>query len=213
MLNPARKMRQPLRNIHLWTGLTLGLALSLFSLFGSILFFRSEIDRAAQPKWISKSVERPNSPLDAAALNVATRWPGSRLSRVTIASSADGTPLEMALRTATGDNLRVFANTRSGEVLGTFRLPWLELLTNLHHNLLLGPTGRGLAGIFGITLFVMSLSGLCLWLFRKPRISGIWQIQRGGSRSRLYFDLHKTAGLLSYSILLIVSLTGIAMVR
>lgn len=122
-----------IRTFHVWAGLTLGTLFCLMSLTGSLLVFRPAIEDMLRPAWKAKSVARPAEPLTEATRNIAVQWPDSRVGSVTLPTGADA-PVEFGVRTSDDEELRVFADARSGEVLGTFSLPWLVWLTDLHHH-------------------------------------------------------------------------------
>ena len=203
-----------IRTFHVWAGLTLGTLFCLMSLTGSLLVFRPAIEDLLRPAWKVKSAARPAAPLTEATRNIATRWPDSRVSSVTLPSRTDA-PVEFGVRTSDDEDLRVFADARSGEVLGTFSLPWLVWLTDLHHHVQLqslgGVRGAGkrIVGLIGICLLLSSLTGLFVWaprparwlrLFGKHRPAG-WQFNR--------FDVHRSVGVIGSVALLFISATGI----
>jgi uncharacterized iron-regulated membrane protein len=107
--------------------------------------------------------------------------------------------------------LHVFCDSRTGAVLGTFDLPWLNSVVDFHHNLLMAKSGRRLTGIIGMALFTVALSGVLIWLLRKPALSDIGRVSFGAPWKRVNFELHRSTGLMVNAFLLLISFTGMWM--
>jgi uncharacterized iron-regulated membrane protein len=172
------------------------------SLSGSVLVLRPYIEDLLRPAWTSKSIERPAQILTAASQSIATRWPGSQIASVGFPVRS-GQPIEFGIRTADDGELRVFADAWSGEVLGTFSLPWLEWTTELHHHLLVQGPGKKIVGFIGVFLVFSSLTGLWIW----ARRANPWRLIR--ARKLTSFDLHRSVGVIGNLLLLFVAVTGV----
>jgi uncharacterized iron-regulated membrane protein len=88
-------------------------------------------------------------------------------------------------------------------VWGKYLISWIY---ELHYKLLAGETGRTIVGIAGVVLLVSVTSGIYLWwpLFKNgPRAA--FAIRRGKKN----FDLHKTTGIVSSLLLLVIAFTGV----
>jgi len=207
------RLQTAIRNIHLWVGLVVGTMFCLMSLSGSLIVFRADIEHSFRPQWTPTSQARPQSVLTEAARNIQQRWPGATIVSLNIPPGpADPNvrePYEIDTRLPDGRTAHVFTDSRSGEVLGTFDLPWLTWIVELHHNLRLGPTGKQVVGVIGIGLFFTSLTGLTLWMLRKPNLRTALRVRTQASWKAANFDIHRSAGLVANALLLIVSITGI----
>jgi uncharacterized iron-regulated membrane protein len=193
---------------HVWAGIGLGAVFCVMSLSGSVLVLRPAIEDLLRPTWIPASSARPAQPLTAAADNIARRWPKAKIASVSLPETTDR-PLEFGVRTGNGE-LRVFADARSSEILGTFDLPWLTTLTNLHHHILVESIGKKVVGFIGLLLVLSSLTGLQMWLRRSNR----WKLlrMRGAAAWRYSkFDLHRLLGVAGNAALLFVAVTGVMM--
>jgi uncharacterized iron-regulated membrane protein len=194
-------------------GLVVGLLFCLMSLSGSLIVFRADIEHALRPKWTTTMPARPQSVLTEAAQNIRQRWPGARIVSLNIPPGAEDPnvrePHEFDIRLPDGRTAHVFTDSRSGEVLGTFDVPWLTWIVDLHHNLRLGSTGKQVVGVIGIGLFFASLTGLTLWTLRKPNLRTALRVRTRASWKAANFDLHRSTGLLANALLLTVSITGI----
>jgi uncharacterized iron-regulated membrane protein len=194
-----RTLTRAIRLFHVWAGLVLGALFCMMSLSGSVLVLRPAIEDLLRPAWTPKSDARSERALTEAADNIARRWPGAAITSVTLPDRSGA--VEFGLRDANDRELRVFADARSGEVLGTFAIPWIEWLTDLHHHIMVESIGKKVVGFIGIFLFLSSLTGLLIWARRSNR----WRLF--GMRSK--FDLHRTVGVIGNVALLFVAMTGI----
>jgi uncharacterized iron-regulated membrane protein len=204
-----RTLRIAARNYHVWFGLSAGLLFSLMGLSGSIILYRTEIEAALRPSWKAASQARPLPALADADANVRHRWPDAMRNRVSFPQTP-GEPYVFMIRTQ-GRERHVYCDAQTGEILGTFDLPWLDWIASFHQNLLLPGTGRPWIGIIGIVLFTCSLAGVSLWLLRNPNWRGIFRIGWRASWNRLSFDLHRSTGLIASAFLLVLSFTGICL--
>jgi uncharacterized iron-regulated membrane protein len=199
---------------HVWSGLSLGLLFCLMGLSSSILVYRDAIETALRPRWTAVSGARPASVLEEADANIQRRWPDGVRTRVTFPRGA-GEPYQYQIR-VDGKLVHLYFDATTGEILGAWELPWLDGIAGFHQNLLLPPAGRQLVGFIRIALFLSSLSGLLIWLFRNPTWKGILRIGwrsafKKSSWSRFSFDLHRSTGLVANAFLLILSFTGICL--
>jgi len=89
--------RRILFQIHLWTGIAIGLYVAVLSLTGSVLVYRNELYRAFSPTPVV--VQGSGEPLDVAALERAARraYPGYEVTEVRAGETANHA-VEIALR-------------------------------------------------------------------------------------------------------------------
>ncbi len=204
-----RNVRAAAKLVHVWGGLTLGLLFCLMSLSGSLIVFRADVERALRPHWRAAGQTRPASPLLESEAAARRRWPAATFTRLTL-PKAPGDPYEYEIR-VDGRPLRAFCDAATGEVLGTFSLPWLDWITDFHHNLLLGRTGRRLTGVAGIGLFFSSLTGFVLWIYRNQPWTVLFRAGWRGPFRKRNFELHRAAGVFANVFLLLLSATGIGL--
>jgi uncharacterized iron-regulated membrane protein len=210
--DPAMKriLNKTFRTFHIWTGLTIGAIFCVISLSGSVLVLRPAIEDLFRPAWTAKSDARPAQVLTEARNNIARLWPDAKIASVSLPDrSADRPgPIEFGLRDSSDNELRVFADASSGEVLGTFALPWLGWLTDLHHHILVESIGKRIVGFIGLFLVLSNLTGLLIWVRRSSR----WRLfgtRRGNAWQYTGFDLHRSVGVIGNVLLLFVAATGV----
>jgi uncharacterized iron-regulated membrane protein len=79
----------------------------------------------------------------------------------------------------------------------------------LHFQFFAGPSGGTLVGIAGLVMLLSVVSGVVLWWpLLKGGVRAAFAVRGGG---KLTYDLHKTVGILSAALLLVIAFTGIYM--
>ena len=203
-------LRKALFQIHLWSGLGVGLYLVVISVTGSVLVFRSELRQTfmPQPVLVEAVGERLNEDGMIAAAERA--WPDGSVSifaerdeptqAITISVKRDGDVQQMLLDPYTGAAL--------GHAMpaGWRLTTWL---LDLHDNLLAGTTGRAVNGVGAILVTLLSVTGLVIWW---PGIRN-WRrsltIDRRASWRRLNWSLHSAIGFWTVALVFMWGFTGI----
>lgn len=203
-------LRRALFQVHLWTGIAIGLYVVVISLSGSVLVYRSELYRAFSPEPVM--VTGSGTAMSAESLGNAARraYPDYEIADVR-AGQAANQAVEITLRRGE-DNIRRLFHPFTGEDLGDplplgFRVTaWL---LDLHDNLLNGETGRRVNGVGAILLLVLCVTGAVIWW---PGIRS-WRrsltIDRKASWKRLNWTLHSALGFWFFLFILIWGVTGI----
>ena len=203
----ARSKKPVLKTIHTWAGLVSGVFLSVIALTGSVILFRAEFERAALPQRGAADSARHAS-LDEASREIAKLRPDSHVRRVRLPGGADDAYL-FQIEDRDKRTEQIFSDPATGRVLGVVQPGWIDWMVDLHRNLLAGKPGRKTVGGAGIVLFVLSATGLLMWL-RGARNWRSWiSVRREGSTRRFNYELHRASGLWAYGFLAIISFTGI----
>lgn len=201
--------RKLLFQVHLWTGIGLGLYILVISVTGAALVFREEIGAAAEPP--PAPVATAGEPMDLDRLRLAAQaaHPSFQVSWF-LAREDPRQPVEVWLEREGDERLRMF-DPVSGEDLGgkggiTGVLDWLA---DLHFNLLAGRTGLLVNGVGAGFLCLMALTGAVIWW---PGVK-IWRrslvIDPKKKWKRLNWDLHSAVGFWSLAFVLIWGVTGV----
>jgi uncharacterized iron-regulated membrane protein len=157
-------LRKALFQVHLWSGIGLGLYVLLMSVSGSALVFRRELARtlAREPRVAA----RPGPRMTADELRQAAEraYPGYQVTRVSLRKNPDEAA-EISLARPGKTLQRLFnpytgADLRDSISLGFRSLLWL---VDLHDTLLLAQTGRQINATGGILTLLLSLSGAVIW--------------------------------------------------
>ncbi len=207
LVQPQRLwIRRALLQVHLWTGVILGLYLCLIAITGSLLVFRVEMEHRAATLWPNIKPASPSgtglAPLTTVINNVQAAYPNDTL--VIAYTPTRITPVFRAEVQSRRRRFTVVAHPETGALLGEMpeRRTWIDTLADLHTTLLFGVKGRMANGIGGAFLLLMTATGILLWwpgirtwtkaLFVDPRRG--WR--------RINFDLHRATG---FWVLLIIS--------
>jgi uncharacterized iron-regulated membrane protein len=196
-----------LKTIHTWVGLISGLFLSVIALTGSVILFRAEFERVALPQRAAADASR-HACLEETSREIAKLRPDSHVRRVRLPDGADDAYLFQIEDPDKGTE-RIVSDPSTGRVLGAVQPGWIEWMVDLHRNLLAGKQGRKTVGGAGVVLFVLSATGLLMWL-RGARNWRSWiSVRRQGSARRFNYELHRASGLWAYAFLAVISFTGV----
>jgi uncharacterized iron-regulated membrane protein len=181
--------------------------LSVIALTGSVILFRAEFERAAMPPHAAADAAH-RATIDQAVREIARLRPDGVVRRVRIpAVAAD--PYVFQVQSSGKRTERIVSDAATGQMLGAIRSNPVDWMVDLHRNLLSGKIGRSIVGGFGIVTFVLSATGLLMWLLGARNWRAWTSVRRGGSTVRFNYELHRAAGLWSYAFLALISFTGI----
>ena len=203
-------LRRALFQVHLWSGIGIGLYVLMISVTGSVLVYSNELYRAATPKPIISNDSGPrlsDEQLKEAALRA---YPGYRVENLGRARNPDQA-VDVWLRRGDQEKKRLF-DPRTGNDLGEsvpLGIRFVSGLIDLHDNLLAGPTGRKVNGIGAIAVLALAATGLVIWW---PGIK-TWRrsltLHRGVGWKRLIWDLHSMIGFWSFGFMLLFAVSGV----
>ena len=205
-------LRRALFQIHLWTGVAVGLYMVFISLTGSAVVFRRDLNTRMLGNIPATDVAADAQKLPEADLRAAIQkqYPGYTITRLAM-SRRRLIPSEATLR-KDGETLQERFNGFTGADMGSARpksVAVMEWFTDLHDNLLKGETGRKVNAVGGALLCILCISGLVIWW----RASGAWYKglffnPRSGWK-RINFDLHAALGFWGLLILVLWGVSGI----
>ena len=206
----ARWLRKALFQVHLWTGLAIGLYVVVISLTGTVLIYRSELRQHFDPQ--PRSVVVSGARLGEEDLVQATlrEFPEST---VQVWTKPDDPTLAGTMLVADeGDRQQYFVDPYTGEYLGNALPAGWRLTTwllDLHDNLLAGDTGRRVNGVGAILLVLLSVTGAVIWWpgidsWRKS----LWLDWRSSWR-RFNWSLHSVLGIWTLLVIFMWGGTGI----
>ncbi len=200
-------LRRALFQIHLWTGIALGLYLVIVCVTGAALVFRIHMQRAAFPQLFTPG---PGEPADAATVleHLREAFPNDRISGIDAPTSARPTTLAYVVR---GERfLTILVDPASGRLLG--ELPEhsiVRTIQDLHFDLLGGRTGRVVNGIGGALLFLMCITGLVIWWPGIAAWKRAFTVDFRRSWKRVNWELHSVVGFWTLALIALWAVTGI----
>lgn len=202
-------LRKATFQIHLWTGIGVGIYIFVVCVTGSALVFRPELTQAFSPAPVI--VAGSGTPLSDERLKEAGRraYPGYEVSTI-YRRKEPHAAVELSLDRGDYRRLRLF-DPFTGEDLGRavpLGLSAVSWLLDLHDNLLTGETGRLVNGAGGLLLTLLALTGAVIWW---PGIKN-WRrslaLHRGVNWKRFTWDLHSAIGFWTFAVVFMWAVTG-----
>jgi uncharacterized iron-regulated membrane protein len=203
-------LRKATFQLHLWSGIGLGLYILLVSVTGSILVYRNELYVAAtrDPIVVAQSGARlSDEQLKTAA---ARAFPGYTVLTISQPQNLDQA-VSMSLKR--GDNLknRLF-NPYTGADLGDsvpLGIRMVSKLSELHDDLLAGTTGRLANGVGALLIMVLALTGIVVWWPGIKKWRRSLTVPRNVGWQRFTWSLHSMIGFWSLGFILLFAASGV----
>jgi uncharacterized iron-regulated membrane protein len=202
-------LRRVLFQIHLWTGIALGLYVLIIGVSGSVLVYRNELYRTFSPHPVVVAGAGESMTVEALKRAAARAYPQFDV----VDARAGETPrhaVEITLRR--GDEVRRrLLHPFTGEDLGNpvpagYR--FTSWLLDLHDNLLGGETGRTLNGIGALFVTLLCLTGAIIWWPGLNAWRGSLIPDRRANWKRFNWSLHSALGFWGLAFLLLWGVTG-----
>jgi uncharacterized iron-regulated membrane protein len=203
-------LRKALFQIHLWTGIGLGLYVLLMSVTGSALVFRRELVKslAREPRVAVGPAARMTE--DELKQFARRAYPDYEVTRVWQRKNPDQA-VEIWLERS-GKRLQRLFNPYTGADLGDsirFGFRFVLWLADLHDNLLVAKTGRLINAAGGIFTVLLGLTGAVIWwpgiaTWRRS-VSFRWKTNPKG----LNWTLHSALGFWTFAFFFMWAFTGI----
>jgi uncharacterized iron-regulated membrane protein len=197
--------RRILFQVHLWTGVGLGLYVLAISISGSVLVFQQD---ALDDTQTSSTSAMPRLSFGESVGLARQAHPGSKL--LYLDNRNRNANVVSVLLTGKQGLQVVNVDRRSGRIVDDSvrqrRHPIMSFLEGLHNELLSGSTGERVNAIGGGLLFLMSLTGIVLWWPGrrnwKRALTVLWRARW----ARVNFDIHLALG---FWMLLLVAMWGV----
>ena len=158
-------LRRALFQVHLWSGLAIGLYLVMLSITGSVLVYRIELGRilaAPRPVYEPSRTRLTTTEIRQSAERV---YPGWTVKEIGEKITRREPTISVSLERGDEKKERLF-NPYTGADLGdsfTRGEAWLLWIVNLHDELLFGHEGRFWNGVGSGIATVVCLTGLVVW--------------------------------------------------
>jgi len=195
-----------MRRLHLWVGLILGGFILVIAVSGTLLLARAPLLVGEHPQL--RSDDRPAPPLPV-VLEKITAIVGEE-NWTFISFPRDNSPAyEVGVK---GDTRILFTLHGEGPLAAGFvgQASFAHWLHDLHVHLLAGEMGENIAGVAGLGMLFLGVSGLIVWwpYRRQTKVKDL--MLRGASRPKL-MRWHWTVGF-AFSVMIVgLAVTGIIM--
>jgi vanillate O-demethylase ferredoxin subunit len=201
-------LRKPLLTLHTWLGLTVGVPLLVVALSGTVLIFRSALERKLDPHRFIVAAGATRLPLDELVARAKAAHPGADF--LSVRFYGDPTMPFMALFS---DKVYVHLNPHTGEFLGARQrygegFGWVE---GLHKYIRLDPEiGENVNGALAFLFIGLFAAGLVLWWPATRRALKAGLTLNPALKGRPWrLNLHKTFGAYAALLLLFSAATGV----
>lgn len=210
-------LRKALFQIHLWTGIGLGLYILVSSISGSAIVFRNELYKNLWPGPKLVAATGPRLSKDDLKKAVRKAWPKYSVTYIWEAKRPnEATEVWIEPDGVSHPKTKGrLVNPFTGEDLGPSRPVMIGVLawfSDLHTNLLAGPTGRKVNGLMAILVVVLSITGLMIWWPGTGRVKRSLAIDFRSNWKRLNWDLHTVIGFWMFAFVFIWGVTGVYLV-
>ena len=206
-------LRRALFQVHLWTGIALGLYVAVSSITGSAIVFRNEIyTKFTKPPLL---VEASGQRLQKKEIEEAARkaYPGHAVTFQ--ATTKDPRQAVEVWLERNGTKRQRLFDPYTARDLGDAISPvilWTAWLGDLHINLLAGPNGRWWNGIGAFVLTGLCFTGLILWWPGVRTWKRSLAIHTSASWKRFNWDLHSAIGFWTFGLVFMWAVTGVYVV-
>lgn len=185
-------IRKIIVKLHLYTGLILGLIITLICLSGTAIVYKPELEKlSVKDIAFVKPASRTVSP-QTLLENVRHEYPQAKINNMVLYGGED---CAYSFRTTFPDEkgrIQIYVNPYTGEVTGVdrYRHKVFQWLYDFHVNLLLKKQGATIVALSGFLLIFLTLSGFLL--LPKRRIFSV--NRKMGLRAKL-FKSHSIIGI------------------
>ena len=157
-------IRKIIVKLHLYTGLILGLIITLICLSGTAIVYKPELEKlSVKDIAFVKPASRTVSP-QTLLENVRHEYPQAKINNMVLYGGED---CAYSFRTTFPDEkgrIQIYVNPYTGEVTGVdrYRHKVFQWLYDFHVNLLLKKQGATIVALSGFLLIFLTLSGFLL---------------------------------------------------
>lgn len=209
-------MRKILFQIHLWTGLVLGMVFVLLGLSGSLLVYDHEI-LALSEKPAPSVTAGSSLPLDTLLASARAAAPERRAqATVSLPRGAAEAVLVRFQKTGRGGPVTTVtvdpATARVLDVQTAMPNPVFGFLHQFHGNLAAGRDGRQIVGWLGVGMLALGLSGIVLWWPKRGAWKTAFGVRKAARGYWFHREIHGAVGIWCWAVFIIVSFSGVAIV-
>ena len=211
--------RAALFQIHLWTGLVVGVYVCAIGLSGSVIVLEEELTRLSRPDLFKTSTTQTDSPRDRvpAILAAAERgFPQFRFTGIFFPTSKSPT-VQLEGRSLNpqrpSDFVNVYIDPVTTRILGsTDRHFWISVTRQLHVRLLAGQAGLYINGTGAFVLLLLAGLGIVLWWPGVKHWSRPFRVDFRRKWSRINFDVHSALGFWALFFICVWGVSGVYLV-
>lgn len=204
-------MRQPLTRInqltHTWLGLVLSLWVLLMAITGTALYYKPALLKLSYP---ALNLEEPLTQAQAARhLDTLTPPLSNGYAYMPTASSP-------WLEVVDADKTRWYFDASGLLLKRPHHGDFIDIFVSLHHDLMLGSTGKDILGIFGLASILLVVTGLIRWWPRhrlsRRHFTIHWFSLKTRKGLQTLSELHKVSAAVMFLPMTLLLITGTAII-
>ena len=201
--------RKAIFQIHLWTGVTIGLYVVAVCVSGVALVVANDLQDDV-PKATASYAARPPLPYQELVMRAQSAHPGETVVSIDGRRQNQGVVV-LYMERPIEDRL-VYMDVESGrivaDVLPTQSHPYASFFRRVHVELLGGHAGEILNGAGGLLLSLMCATGILIWWPGRKTWKQSLGVRRRAKWARLNWDLHSAVGFWTLVLTAMWGLTG-----
>lgn len=203
-------LRKALFQVHLWSGIAVGLYIFTVSITGSALVYWNELYRAVTPAPIISKDSGPRLTDDQLTAAAQRLYPGYRVVRISRTRNPDQA-VSVSLQLHNHIKHRLFDPHSARDLRDsvTTGMRVVAFVLDLHDNLLAGKTGRTANGIGAFCVLAVAISGIVIWWPGLKTWRRSLMVPRGVGWKRINWHLHSMLGFWSFAFVIVFGLSGI----
>ena len=208
-------IRKAVFQIHLWTGIGVGLYIVVISLTGSAVVFRRELMRtfANRPQISKHDLSTYRLSEDELRAAAQRAYPDYRVAKVWRGRNGN-VAVDIWMERGKAEKKHLF-DPYTGMDLGETIPPGvrtIDWLVSLHDDLLGGFTGRFVNGIGAVFLVVLCVTGAIVWWPGTKTWRRSLSVQWNAGWKRMNWDLHSAIGFWAFALVFMWAVSGIYLV-
>jgi uncharacterized iron-regulated membrane protein len=194
--------------VHFWCGLILGLYFVTVCLTGSLVVYKKELERQQIPELVHVEPNGDRGSFQEMVRLVRERYQGYRLQNAYLYQEP-GISWSFRLQGKEG-RVQTYVDPYTLRILGedTYHNKFLQWVYDLHTDLLMGNRGTWINGWGALLLTLVCLSGLVVWWPGRRAWRKGFEYLNTASWKRKNYDVHKLTGITTFSVLILIALTG-----
>jgi len=212
LIMPPRKktpVKDIIRQVHLYLGLTSGIIMVIVALTGSMLVFEEESRELFQHSYYHVAqVGEQRVPLQQMRDTFKAHYPKEKINSIRFKEEKDA-----AFVFYTKGDKAVSIDPYTANIIGVRNLKkdFFGVVEDIHRHLLLGDVGDVIIACNVLIFFIMCITGLVLWWPKQKRFfkQAVRINFKTKNWKRFNWDLHSVLGFYALLILFIISLTGL----
>jgi ABC-type polar amino acid transport system ATPase subunit len=201
-------MKNIVLQIHKILGVAIAFVTIIISLTGSYLVWEREINPVIRQNLYQIQFVEKSNLLEKTVSLVKNNYPDSHLDKIILPFNINQ-PYRLILTSADHIRQEIYLDPYEEKILQTYQRnnTFDPISSKLHTELLSGNIGKIILGLSGISLFILTITGLYLWKGWQKLNLG-FKIRWSAKTRILNYDLHQVMGIFSLVLVGNIAITG-----